>query len=294
MDADTLNDYIKAGKIAKQSLLYGKDLIRKGAKLLDVTEKIEKEIFKLGGQLAFPVQLSCNDIAAHYCAFNDDSIVFEDQLVCLDVGVHVNGCIGDNACSVDLSGKNAELVKASEEALKAASEKLVLGIRLSEIGKVIEQTITNLGFQPVRNLSGHGLDLFSIHTSPTIPNYDTKDNEVLNEGVIAIEPFATTGIGLIHEKGDPNVFMLTGRKSVRTGFVRNIQKEIEAYEGLPFTKRWLTSKFPESQVNYTLKQLGQLEILHEFPPLVERSGGLVSQAENSFYVGDEVILLTKA
>jgi len=56
---------------------------------------------------------------------------------------------------------------------------------------------------------------------------------------------------------------------------------------------WLLKKFSEPQVNYSLKQLKQLEILHEYPPLVERSNGIVSQAENSFYIGKEVIQLTK-
>jgi methionyl aminopeptidase len=294
MENELLNDYIKAGKIAKEALLYGKGLIKKDAKLLDVTEKIEAKIKALGGNLAFPTQISCNEIAAHYCAFKDDPIIFSDQVACLDVGVHVNGCIGDNACTVDLSGKYTDLVKASEEALKAATEKLALGVKLSSIGKAIEDTIKNYGYQPVRNLSGHGLSQYGIHNDPTIPNFDTKDDEVLGEGFIAIEPFASTGVGLIHEKGEANVFALTGKKPVRTGFVRDIQKEIEKFSGMPFTKRWLVSKFSEGQVNYALKQLEQLETLHAYPPLVERSGGIVSQAENSFYVGkDEVIQLTK-
>jgi methionyl aminopeptidase len=289
-----LDDYKKAGKIAREALDYGKGLIKKNARLLDVTEKIEEKINQLGGQLAFPVQLSCNEIAAHYCAIKDDPIIFENQLVSLDVGVHVNGCIGDNACSVDLSGNHADLVKASEEALNAATEILGKGIKLSSIGKAIEDTIISMGFQPVRNLSGHGLGQFNIHEKPTVPNYDTKTDETLDEGFIAIEPFATNGVGLIGEKGEANVFALHGKKSVRTGFVRDILKEIEAYNGLPFTKRWLLRKFSEPQINYSLKQLSQLDILREYPPLVERSDGLVSQAENSFYFGKEVIVLTKS
>ncbi|MBD3164743.1 type II methionyl aminopeptidase [Candidatus Woesearchaeota archaeon] len=294
MEQQILESYKKAGKIAKESLLYGKSLIKKGSKLLDVTEKIEEKIISLGGKLAFPVQISCNEIAAHYCAFKDDPIIFEDQLVCLDIGVHVNGYIGDNACSVDLSGNNSNLVRASEEALKAAAERLALGVKLSDIGEAIETAITNMGFEPVRNLSGHGLAQYSIHTKPTVPNFNTKTGEVLEEGFIAIEPFATDGPGLIHEKGDANVFSLTGKKAVRTGFVRDIQKQLESYSGLPFTKRWLLSNYSEPQVNYALRQLKQLEILHEYPPLAERSEGMVSQAENSFHVGEEIVLLTKA
>lgn len=293
MDSETIEKYKKAGKIAKEALDYGKDLIKKDAKVLDVCNKIEEKINSLGAKPAFPVQISMNEVAAHFCPEDDDETKFEDQLVSLDIGVHIDGFIGDNACSIDLSGNNSELVKASEEGLKAAIEKVKLRVKLSEIGKAIEDAITSFGFKPVKNLSGHGLDSYNIHSLPTIPNFNTKDNLVLEKGVIAIEPFATNGAGMIHEKGDASVFSLIGKKSVRIGFVRNIQKEIEKLNGLPFTTRWLTKKFSAPQVKYALNQFKQLEILKEYPPLVEKQEGLVSQAEHSLIVDVEVIVLTK-
>ncbi len=291
---EQLDNYKKAGKIAKEVLLFGRDLIKKDAKLLDACNKIEDKIFELGAKPAFPVQISCNEIAAHYCPEDKDDIVFSDQLACLDVGVHVDGCIGDNALTVDLSGNNRELVKASEEALKAAIETVKVGVSLGKIGKAIEETIASFGFKPVRNLSGHGLDSFNIHSPPTIPNFDTKDETKLEKGmVIAIEPFATDGAGLIQERGEPSVFALHGKKSVRVGFVRNILKQIESYNGLPFTTRWLTKNFSDAQVRYALNQLKQLEILREYPPLVEKNNGLVSQAEDSLLVDDVIEVLTQ-
>ncbi|MBW2974443.1 type II methionyl aminopeptidase [Candidatus Woesearchaeota archaeon] len=284
MDAETLDKYRKAGRIAAEALEYGKGLIKKEARVLDVCNKVEQKIEELGAKPAFPAQVSMDDTAAHYCPKDDDDIVFSEQLVSLDVGVHVDGLIGDNACSVDLSGKHSELIKASEEALKAAIGKVKLGVRLSEIGKAIEDAIKGFGFNPVRNLSGHGLDSYNIHCYPTIPNFDTKEDSVLEEGVIAIEPFATDGTGMIHEKGEASVFSMIGKKPVRIGFVRNIQKEIEGYNGLPFTTRWLTRKYSEAQVKYALNQFKQLDIIKEYPPLVERSNGLVSQAEHSLLV----------
>jgi len=292
MDPEIIEKYKKAGKIASQALAYGKELIKKDAKVLDVCNKVEEKIALLGALPAFPVQISMNSIAAHYCPEDDDEIKFSDQLVSLDVGVHVDGFIGDNACSVDLSGSNSELVKASSEGLKAAIEKVKVGVKLSEIGKAIEDAISGFGFKPVRNLSGHGLDSYNIHCLPTIPNFDTKEDKVLEKGVIAIEPFATNGTGMIHEKGEPSVFSLIDKKSVRVAFVRNIQKEIEKLNGLPFTTRWLTKKFSSAQVKYALNQFKQLGTLKEYPPLVEKQDGLVSQAEESLLVGDEVVVLT--
>ena len=166
--------------------------------------------------------------------------------------------------------------------------------KIGEIGKTIQETIEGFGFNPIRNLSGHGLAQWNIHDSPSIPNFNNKDETKLEKGmVIAIEPFATNSIGLIEEKGNASVFTLNGRKSVRIGFVRNIQKEIEQLKGLPFTTRWLTNKFSEGQVRYSLNQLKLLGILHEYPPLVEKQNGLVSQAENSFLIDDKVVCLTK-
>jgi methionyl aminopeptidase len=289
MEPETVEKYKKAGKIASQALAYGKELIKKDAKVLDVCDKIEEKIVSLGALPAFPVQISMNSIAAHYCPEDDDEINFSDQLVSLDVGVHIDGFIGDNACSVDLSGENSDLVKASSEGLKAAIEKVKLGVKLSEIGAAIEDAISGYGFKPVRNLSGHGLDSYNIHCLPTIPNFDTKEDKVLEKGVIAIEPFATNGAGMIHEKGDASVFSLIEKKSVRVGFVRNIQKEIEKLDGLPFTTRWLTKKFSPAQVKYALNQFKQLGTLKEYPPLVEKQDGLVSQAEDSLMVDDEVV-----
>ena len=287
-------DYIKAGKIVAEVREYGKSLVKKGSSLLDVTEKIEAKIKQLNAEPAFPVQLSCDAIAAHFCPEKDDKTIFENQLVNLDVGIHVNGFIGDCACSVDLSGKNSELIKASEEALKEATKILQIGTKIGEIGKVIEDTILSFGFKPVRNLSGHGLSQYNIHDKPTIPNFNNEDETLLKKGmVIAIEPFATNGAGLIEEKGDASVFNMIGKKSVRMGFVRNIQKEIEDFQGLPFTTRWLCSKFSENQVKYALNQLKQLGVLKEYPPLVEKQNGLVSQAENSFLIDDKVVCLTK-
>jgi len=294
MDKEIIEKYKKAGKIAAEVLEYGKELIKKDAKVLDVCNKIEEKIFELGAKPAFPVQIALNDVAAHFCPEDDDKTIFTDQLVCLDVGVHIDGCIGDNACTVDLSGKNNELVKASKEAVENAIKTIKIGTSLGEIGKVIEETITGYGFKPVKNLSGHALESYSIHAGPTIPNYDTKDTVKLEKGqVIAIEPFATNGVGLIHEKGDASVFGLIGKKPLRIGFVRNILKQIESYNGLPFTTRWLTKNFSEPQVRYALNQFKLLEILKEYPPLVERQNGLVSQAEHSVLIDDNVIVLTK-
>ena len=295
MDNQVKQNFIEAGRISAEALEYGKSLIKKGNSLLETTELIEKKIFELGGKPAFPVQISCNEIAAHFCAEEDDKTVFDDQLVCLDLGVHVDGAIGDNAYAVDLSGKYSDLVKAAQKALEEALKIVNVGTELRAIGKVINDTIAGYGFNPVRNLSGHGLDLYEIHTKPTIPNFDDGNKTALKKGMaFAIEPFSTNGSGRVHESGLPTVYMLERRKPVRSPITREVLMEIAGYEGLPFAKHWLTKKFG-AKANFALREMSQLGMIHEFPPLVEVSKGLVAQAEHSILIDDngEVIVLTK-
>ncbi|MBD3361594.1 type II methionyl aminopeptidase [Candidatus Woesearchaeota archaeon] len=292
---ENIEDWRKAGKIAAEALDYGKGLIKKDSSLLEVSDKIEEKIKQLGGKPAFPVQISCDSIAAHYCAEPDDETVFKNQLVSLDVGVHVNGAIGDNALTVDLSGEHADLIKASRDALNNAAKVLQIGIPLNKIGEAIQETIQSFDFSPIKNLSGHGLDLFDIHTKPTVPNFDNGNTEELKKGqVIAIEPFATNGVGMIYEGERANIFALKEKKPVRAPFAREILKHIEdEYKTLPFTTRWLTRKFGQGKTNLALKELLSKEIINKFPPLPEKNKGLVSQAENTFLIGEKVETLTK-
>jgi methionyl aminopeptidase len=294
MEQEILDNYIKAGKIASEAREYGKSLIKKGASLLEVSDLIEKKIEELGGELAFPVQISLNDIAAHYCADHDDKTVFKQGDICkLDIGVHVDGYVADTACTVDL-GDNSDLVKASEDALNNAIKLIKPGVTLGEIGAAIEESIKKYNLNPIRNLSGHGVGRYIIHGNPTIPNFDTGDDTELKENdIIAIEPFATNGSGLIYETDKANIFSMVEKRPVRSPITREVLKEIEKYNDLPFTTRWLAKKYPLFKVSFALRELMQMGVIRNYPPLPDKSHGLVSQAEHTIIVRDEPIVITK-
>ena len=89
---------------------------------------------------------------------------------------------------------------ARDELAALLSDPLVVAV--GEIGSSIENTITAAGFQPVRNLTGHGLARWKVHTPPQIPNYAEHGGGRLRAGMVfAIEPFACTGRGFIRERG---------------------------------------------------------------------------------------------
>lgn len=299
MAIEGLEQYRKAGRITAQAREYGRGLIKIGASLLDVSQKIEEKIISLGGSLAFPVQISLNEIAAHYCATPDDQTAFkEGDLAKLDLGVHVDGYVADTAVSVDLSKdkKHEKLIKAAEEALQNAIKLVKPGAKLCDMGRAIQDSITKYGFAPVKNLGGHGVGKFIVHGPPHIPNYDNGDSTELEEGIaLAIEPFASSGAGIVYERENANVFMMVGRKPVRNAITRDVMKEIEEFEGLPFTERWLVKKgISLPKVNFALREIDNLGILKKFPPLPDKNKVLVSQAEHTVIVtkdGCEIITL---
>jgi methionyl aminopeptidase len=288
----SLNDWKKAGKIAAEVLQFGKELVKPGAKLLDVAEQIESRIKENDAMPAFPVNLSMNEAAAHYTPAKDDATVFKDQLVKLDVGVVYNGAIGDTACSIDLfGGKYETLIQASIDALNAAIKVIKPGAELREVGAAIENAINAKGFVPIKNLSGHQLDEFQLHAGLNIPNFDNNDTSKFEKGMfVAIEPFATDGAGMIAESSNPQIFLLLGPARVRTPFARKVLAEIEGFHSLPFAKRWLQTKGAE----FGLREVKQTGMLKEYTPLLEVNKGMVSQAEHSIYVDDDgAVVLTK-
>lgn len=289
-----MNNWEKAGKIAAQALEYGSKLIKVNEDVKEICEKTEAKIIELGGKAAFPVQVSINEMAAHFTP-DDEIIKFkENDVVKLDVGAHVEGHIGDNALTVDL-GDNKDLVKASKLALQEAIKLAKPGTKLFEIGSVIEKTITEYGFKPIRNLSGHGIDVYEEHSGFTIPNYNNDDNTELEEGqIIAIEPFATDGIGLVKDGKLSRIYKVMNVKQVRNDITRNVLKFIlQEYNTLPFAKRWLLKKLQGFNVNFALRMLEKDNILHHYPQLTEKSNGLVSQHEYTLMVKDTPIILTK-
>jgi methionyl aminopeptidase len=294
MDEETLEMYKEAGAKAKKALEFGKGLIKPGASVLQIIQQVEQYIFDMEGLLAFPAQISLDSTAAHFCPTKDSDIILDKQIAKIDLGVHIDGFIADTALTVDLSKSNSELLKASQEALKAALEMAKPGIKVSNIGKQIQETIENHGFKPIKNLSGHTLDEYELHVPPSIPNFDNKDDSELEEGqAIAIEPFASTGAGLIEERGNPTVFAIEEVKPVRVNFVRAMLNNLIMRHGLPFAEHWLTTNFSEAQTNFALKQFDKLEILRKYPPLVDKADGLVSQAEHTVIVREDPLIITK-
>ena len=138
-------------------------------------------------------------------------------------------------------GEGAErgLIGASADALAAAIALVEPGRPVSEIGAAVERMITRAGFEPVRNLTGHGLDRWKVHCAPQIPSYGERGGGRLQEGsVIAIEPFACTGRGFIHEAGKAEVFMLVRPPRKAKGIDKQVLRAMQGWNGVPIARRY--------------------------------------------------------
>lgn len=277
---EILEKYREAGRILKIVRAEAVEMIKVGNSLLKVAEFVEKRTMELGGKPAFPCNISRNEEAAHATPKAGDSEVFGKDMVKLDLGVHVDGYIADSAVTVDLSG-NSDILKAAEEALAAAIDTAGPGVTTGKLGAAIEQSIRSYGLNPITNLTGHGLSRYEAHDNPSVPNRHMEGGVILKEGdILAIEPFATNGAGIVHDGSWAEIYSLIRKKPVRMPEVRSVLKQVEEYRELPFAKRWLK---PE-KLEFALIQLEKAGILHAYPVLIESAGGLVAQAEHTIII----------
>ena len=283
----------QAGKIAKQVVEYARKIIKPEMPLLEIADKIEAKIIELGAKPAFPVTLSINEIAAHATpAFNGTELA--KDLLKVDIGVHIDGHIADTAITLDLANSdlNKKLIEAAEKALKEAINIVSLGSKINEIGATIEKVITSLGFEPIRNLSGHKIEKHNVHAGVTIPNFDNEQNKQIEEGVYAIEPFSTNGLGAVKDGKPSGIYHLENPGNVRDNFAREVLEFItEEYKTLPFCSRWIHKKFGTRGL-LALRQIESAGLLHHYAQLIESGKGKVAQAEHTIILTEKEKIIT--
>ena len=289
MNDEIFDKYCEAGRIAAAILTNGAREIREGGSYLELVESIESRIRDEGAELAFPLNVSLNEDAAHDTASPGDERHFKrGDVVKLDLGVHVDGYIADTATTVDL-GNNSLLLQASEAALASAIRMVKPGVSAGEIGAVIQGEIESRGYRPIANLTGHGLDQYELHRAPTIPNVGNMGGTILEEGMtFAIEPFATTGSGHVGEKMRREIYSQISNKPVRIPSARTIIGTIKDRNGLPFARHWLQDR----KLDLALQTLVKSGMLHVYPVLADIPGSLVSQHEHTVIVTEDGCVVT--
>lgn len=289
-----MNDWLEAGRIAGIVRDYSKKIVNPGARVIDIVEELENKIKDLGAGIAFPLNLSINERAAHDTAtFGDERVITEDDVIKVDTGAHVNGAIGDTALTIVFKDEYKDLQRASQKALEEAIKIMHPGTKLGEVGEVIQSTIESFGFKPIKNLTGHGLKRYEVHTEPEILNFKTDSNYEFYDGqIIAIEPFATDGEGYVKELRETKIYMFLRDVPTRSPHERKIISMAKNdFHSLPFSKRWLPRFVGRDLI---LERLTNQGALYSFPVLSEVAGGRVAQFEHTMIVGDKTVVTTKS
>jgi len=297
VDKEILKKYMKAGKINQEVKDYARKQLKPGLKVLDLAENIEKMIKDKRAGLAFPVNISINDIAAHYTPDINDTLIFkEEDLVKVDIGVHIDGYIADSAFSVRLGEKTDPLIKAAEDALEKFIKTIRPGKTIEEMSKLVDEVVTSHGFNPVRNLAGHSIEQYTQHGGLSIPNGAVPIKDEIKEGtVLGMEVFATEGEGIVKESSPTLIYMFLQPKPVRLRESKKILELIfDKFKTLPFARRWLKDVGSPVSLHLALKELVNKDVLREYPPLRERSQGLVAQAEETIIVQNKPIITTRS
>lgn len=286
MDCKELECYRKAGSIARKVREWSKDLVKPGAKLLDIANGVEARVKEDGGELAFPVNTCVNDVTAHYTPkYNDPTVLGEKDVVSVDLGVHVDGYIADTAYTIDLSGNYGKMLEANELALNRVIEAVKPGVSVRDLGGIVQSTLNDAGYKPIENLTGHEVKQYDLHAGLSIPNIPVPYDWVVEEDMaLAIEPFATDGFGRVIESKQAEIYSVEELKPTRLREARILLKELEPRESLPFAARWYSKKINPLRMNLVLSQMTAADILRRYPPLHEKERGVVSQFEHTLIV----------
>ncbi|MGC9210491.1 MAG: type II methionyl aminopeptidase [Acidilobus sp.] len=296
---EELEKILAAGRIAAEARDYGAALVKPGASAREVCEEVESLIRRRGAQPAFPCNFSINEVAAHYTpGVSDDVRVPDKAIVKVDVGASVDGYLADTAVSVVVGGGELErLSRSAQEALEAAAHVIGPNVRVFDIGRTIERTISSMGFRPIKNLTGHTMTRYVLHAGESIPNYADRTTfyrRLRPPLLVAIEPFSTTGKGFVVDGPQAYIYSATGREPrTASELARSVLRFVlEKFSTLPFAVRWLYPEWKESEIVSALEELTRARALVRYPVLIEASGAPVAQFEHTFYVTREGVIIT--
>ncbi|MEF8874357.1 MAG: type II methionyl aminopeptidase [Candidatus Thermoplasmatota archaeon] len=284
LESEEIKKYRKAGMIARKALEKAEEVCEEDVSYLEVAREAERTIYDLGAKPAFPMNISVNSVGAHYTPVEDDENKFKKgDLVKLDIGCHVDGYIADNALTVEIgTSRHSSLIKAAEEALGVAIKSIRPGVRTRDIGKNVRNVINSRGFTPISNLTGHELKRYVLHAGTSIPSVPKGWTKINKGMVLAIEPFATDGRGKV-ESGDPgDIYKLKKQRNIDGEDLKFYNWIEENFGKLPFAARWC--KEYDEDYRSLLQRLRRIGVAMNYPVLVEKKSGLISQKEHTVIV----------
>jgi len=198
-----LETMARAGAVVADTLDLLEREVRPGVTLAELDRIAEDYIHSRGGVPTFKgyrgfpgsICASPNEMVVH--GIPGPYVLADGDLLSIDVGVTVDGYVGDSAITVIVGRGSDEargLIDACWEGLAAAIEQCRVGRRLGDVSHAVQEAVEARGYGVVRSLVGHGVGR-QMHEDPQIPNYGSagRGPRLAPGMVFAIEPMITAG-----------------------------------------------------------------------------------------------------
>uniref|UniRef100_A0A8C5GEE7 Methionine aminopeptidase 2 n=1 Tax=Gouania willdenowi TaxID=441366 RepID=A0A8C5GEE7_GOUWI len=298
---ETWSDFRQAAEAHRQVRSYVRSWIKPGMTMINICERLEdcsRQLIKENGLkagLAFPTGCSINHCAAHYTPNAGDPTVLRYDDVCkIDFGTHINGRIIDCAFTVTFNPKYDRLLEAVSDATNTGIRVAGIDVRLCDIGETIQEVMESYEVEidgktyqvkPIRNLNGHSIGPYRIHSGKTVPIVKGGEATRMEEGeTYAIETFGSTGRGAVHDDMECSHYMknfAVGHVPIRLPRAKHLLNVInENFSTLAFCRRWL-DRLGETKYLMALKNLCDLGIIDPYPPLCDIKGSYTAQYEHT-------------
>lgn len=176
--------------------------------------------------------ISINDEFCHGIP-HAERILHQGDLINIDVSAELDGYWADNGCSFVIGEdihQHEKLVTASKEILQKAISNIRGGVKIADIGHLIETEAKKRGYKVIKNLGGHGVGK-SLHEEPDeLLNYKNRFDQrrFRKNTVVAIETFISTASTYATELSDG--WTMVGDKG---GFMAQHEHTILITDGSP-------------------------------------------------------------
>ncbi|PIA18874.1 peptidase M24A, methionine aminopeptidase [Coemansia reversa NRRL 1564] len=301
LNEQQLFDLRRAAEVHREVRKNVRQRIKPGMDLTTIAEMIENgtrslvEVNGLEAGIGFPTGLSINHCAAHFTPNAGDHVVLQqDDVLKVDFGVQVNGNIVDSAFTMSWNPRYDPLLQAVKEATNTGVREAGIDVRLGDIGAAIQEVMESYEIEldgktthikPIRNLCGHNIGPYLIHSGKSVPIVANHDQTRMEEGeLFAIETFGSTGNGYVLEEGACSHYAKIGGEHAKPRIPsakKLLQTITKNFGTLPFCRRYL-DRLGESHYYLGLKSLVDSGIVNAYPPLCDVKGSYTAQSEHTF------------
>ncbi|KAL6406618.1 methionine aminopeptidase 2 [Ilyonectria robusta] len=307
INSDFLSDYRQAAETHRQVRQWAQKNIKPGQTLTEIANGIEDSVRRLVGHdglsegdaivagMGFPTGLNLDEIAAHFSPnAGNKTVLQQNNVMKVDIGVHVNGRIVDSAFTMAFDPTYDNLLAAVKDATNTGVREAGIDVRLGELGGLIQEAMesyeceingTTHPIKPIRGLAGHTILPYSIHGTKSVPLIKTDDMTKMEEGdVFAIETFGSTGTGRVWDEGETSHYALrkdAPKVDLRLSSARSLLNTIQKnFSTIPFCRRYL-DRIGQEKYLLGLHNLVKSGIVEDYPPLVDKKGSYTAQFEHT-------------